>query len=148
MPRLKLELPDRVIFTTEIEVRVTDLNYGNHLANHALLGLLHEVRLRWLHHYGFKDERDVGGAGIIQADAAIVYRNEAFGGDLLAVELFAGEMGRSSMDLFYRVQKKHDRMVIAEAKTHIAFFDYSARRLAAMPATFRACLEEPRGTAS
>lgn len=148
MARLKLELPHRVIFATEICVRVTDLNYGNHLANDALLVLLHEARLCWLRSAGFADERDLGGAGLIQADAAIVYRNEAFLGDVLVIEILSGECGRSSLDLFYRVQRKHDRMVIAEAKTHIAFFDYSARRLAAIPAAFKAILAEHRGTAS
>jgi len=148
MARLRLELPQSVIFTTEIEVRVTDLNYGNHLANDALLGLLHEARLRWLRQYGFSSEQDLGGAGLIQADAAIVYRNQAFLGDQLQIEILIGETGRNSLDLFYRIEKKHDKMVIAEAKTHIAFFNYSARRLAAMPAAFKACLEKHRGTAS
>ena len=148
MPRLKLDLPDRVIFTTAMEVRVTDLNYGNHLANDAVLGLVHEARLRWLRKTGFKDECDLGGAGLIQADAAIVYRNEAFLGEVLEIDLLLGETSRSGMDLFYRIQKKHDRMIVAEAKTYIDFFDYSARRLSAMPTAFKACLEEHRGTAS
>jgi len=148
MPRLKLDLPNSVIFTTEIEVRVTDLNYGNHLANDALQGLLHEARLRWLRQHGFSNEQDLGGAGLIQADAAIVYRNQAFLGDLLRIEIMAGQASRHGMDLFYRIEKKHDRMVIAEAKTHLVFFDYPARRLVAMPATFKACLEKHRETTS
>jgi hypothetical protein len=45
MPRLKLELPAGFPFRTTLTVRVTDLNYGNHLGNDALLGLLHEARV-------------------------------------------------------------------------------------------------------
>ena len=40
MARMTLALPARFPFTTEIEVRITDLNYGRHLGNDALLSLV------------------------------------------------------------------------------------------------------------
>ena len=33
MGRVKLELPETFSFSTELTVRVTDLNYGGHLGN-------------------------------------------------------------------------------------------------------------------
>lgn len=37
MARIKLVLPEKFSFKTSIPVRISDLNYGNHLANHVYL---------------------------------------------------------------------------------------------------------------
>lgn len=139
MTRLQLEVPERTVHRTTLNVRVTDLNYGNHLGNNALLGLLHEVRLDWFRTLGYQDERDLGGAGIILADAAIVFQSEAFLGEVLEIELRAGDIGRAAFDLYYIVTSG-DRPV-AKAKTAIVFFDYAKRRATSMPTAFRALLE-------
>lgn len=141
MPRLRLELPEKTVYRTELAVRVTDLNYGNHLGNAALLGLLHEARLGWFRSLGHVDERDLGGAGIILADAAIVFQSEAFLGESLCIELRIGETSRASFDLFYAVTEKSSSRQVATAKTGIVFYDYATRRTAAMPKAFRAVLE-------
>lgn len=141
MPRLRLELPEKTIYTVELGIRVTDLNYGNHLGNHALLGLLHEARLAWFRSLGHTDERDLGGAGIIMADAAIVFQSEAFLGESLRIELRIGEISRASFDLFYAVTEKDSGRQVAAAKTAIVFYDYATRRTAAMPKAFRVALE-------
>ncbi|WP_255669390.1 hypothetical protein [Myroides oncorhynchi] len=41
MARVKLNLPTEFIFETKIPVRITDLNYGNHLGNDKLLSISH-----------------------------------------------------------------------------------------------------------
>ena len=66
---MKIEMPDKWAFSTEIEVRVTDLNYGNHLANQQFLAYAQEARVRFFATYGFT-ELDFGGVSLIQADAA------------------------------------------------------------------------------
>lgn len=48
MPRVKVALPVSFPFTTQLPVRITDINYGAHLGNDALLGLLHEARIHFL----------------------------------------------------------------------------------------------------
>jgi len=80
--RTKISLPDHWHFTTDIQVRVTDLNYGNHLANDKVASLIHEARVRFLQRLG-KTEIDLFGLGLIQTDAAIAYKNQAFLGDIL-----------------------------------------------------------------
>ncbi len=37
MARVRLDLPDKFLFTTEIPLRVSDINYGGHLGNDAVL---------------------------------------------------------------------------------------------------------------
>src|SRR5687767_12160324 len=108
MARLHLTLPAHFPFSTEIEVRITDLNYGQHLGNDALLGLIHEARVRFLRAHGLQ-ELDVGGTSLIMVDVAIVYRAEAFAGDRLCFAVAAGEPSRVGCDVFYRVTRASDQ---------------------------------------
>jgi acyl-CoA thioesterase FadM len=136
MARVKIEMPARFPFETEIPVRITDLNYGRHLGNDALLSLVHEARVRFLRAHGL-DEGNVGGATIIQADAAVVYRAEAFAGDRLRFEVTVGDLGRAGCDFFYRVTRLDDGRLIAEAKTGMVFLDPATRRIVALPEAIR-----------
>lgn len=120
MARIKLNVPEIVDYSTVIEVRITDLNYGGHLANQALLALLHEARVRFLTALGFSEIGSTTQPGIILADAVMVYRSEAFAGEQLTITLAADEMGRSSFDLYYRVSA--GERPVADAKTSIGFF--------------------------
>lgn len=136
MPRLRLELPDELPFTTEIDVRVTDVNYGRHLGNDAMLGMIHEARFQFLRGHGLS-EHDIDGTALVVADAAIVYLAEAFAGDRLRFEVGVGQLARVGCDMFYRVTRLEDDTQIAEAKTGIVFVDPTTRRPVAVPAAIR-----------
>jgi acyl-CoA thioesterase FadM len=55
MARIKLQLPQQFIFSTLIPVRITDINYGNHVGNDAILSLLHEARMQFLNKAGYTE---------------------------------------------------------------------------------------------
>jgi acyl-CoA thioesterase FadM len=80
MARIKLQMPDNYQFATTIDVRITDLNYGNHLANDSLLSIIHEARVRFLNNFGYS-EIDVEGFGIMMADSVIIYKSQSYYGD-------------------------------------------------------------------
>lgn len=136
MTRVKIDLPEVFVFTTDIPVRITDLNYGNHLANDAILALFHEARVRFLANYGWS-EKDVAGEAIIMADCAIRYRGEGFYGDVLQIEVAVTEFTRKGCDLVYRVTEKSTRRAIADAKTGIVFYDYDRQKPVSVPEPFR-----------
>ena len=141
MPRVEIELPERFAFETEIPIRVTDLNYGGHLGNDAVLGIVHEARVRLLAAHGWS-EKDAGGAGIILADAAIVYRAEGFLGMVLRAEVAVRELRTRSCEMVYRLTDRKTGAEIARAKTGILFFDYATRRVTHLPEPFRAAFAE------
>ena len=116
-------------------MRIGDVNYGGHLGNDSMLTLLNEARLVFLQKYGFS-ELDAGGAGLIMSDVAIVYKAEAFHGDLLLIEVAVAEIGALGCDLVYRVTHKKDGKEAARAKTGIVFFDYSTRKIVKTPEKF------------
>lgn len=136
MARVKLNLDGvAFVFRTEMEVRITDINYGRHVGNDAMLGLLHEARLRFLAQYGFSEE-DIGGVGMLMGDAVVQFKAVAFRGDRLVVELGLADVERRTYDLMYRVTRMGDGAVVALAKTGMVAFDYATNRLADLPAVF------------
>lgn len=130
--RIELTLPAHLPFLTEIDVRVTDMNYGAHLGNDAMLSLIHEARWRFFRHHGMS-EADAGGARLVLADVAIVYRAESFAGDRLRFSVGFGDLARVAADLCYRAVRVADERVIAEAKTGLVFLDPTTRRPIAVP---------------
>ena len=141
MARVKLELPEQFIFTTEMPLRVGDINYGGHLGNDAVLSLIHEARVQFLKANGFS-ELDVDGAGVIMADSVVVYKSEAFYGEVMVVDVTVAEFSRGGCDFFYRLLDKDSGREVARAKTGIVFFDYQARKTVAVPRKFKALFGE------
>jgi acyl-CoA thioesterase FadM len=80
-------------------------------------------------------ELQLAGAALIMADVMIAYKAEAFYGDVLRTELFVQEIGPFSFDLLYRVSTSRGgrETEIAQAKTGMVCFDYSARKKCRLP---------------
>ena len=135
MPRIKLTLPEKFHYETKINIRITDINYGGHLGNDALLGILQEVRIRFLNHYGYS-EMDLGGCGIIMSDSAIVYKNEGFYNDELLIEVAVDDISKVSFDIYYSVKNLTRNNLHAVAKTGIVCFNYAERKVAEVPEKF------------
>ncbi len=137
MPRIKLKPLNRYSFSTDIAVRITDLNYGGHLGNDRLLALIHEARVAFLANYGFS-EIGCGGVSLILADTAVVYQGEAFAGDKLTFEVAAGEPTKKGFRIFYRLTRKKDKTSIALVENGMVCFDYQTRKIQPLPEVVRA----------
>lgn len=135
MGRIKLNLPERFIYATEIAIRISDINYGNHLGNDSLLSIMHEARVRFLQHFGFR-EKNPEGTGIIMTDVVINYKAEGKYGDILIVDISIGDINRMGCDIYYLIREKHEKKEIARAKTGIIFYDYIRNKRMDPPATF------------
>ncbi len=142
MARIKIELPERFLFETELTVYTQHINYGNHLDNAALLGLVSEARMRFFESLGFS-EADTDGAGIIVADAAIQYRSEAFRGEVLRVRYAVADISRVGCDLLYQITETKSGREVARGKTGIVFFNYERRETVAVPPGFLRAIAPP-----
>ena len=135
MARIKIDLPEEYLFTTEIPIYIGHINYGNHLGHDAVLSLAHEARVRFLRAYGY-GELDIEGYGLVLADAAVVYKSEAFYGDTLLIEVALTDFRASGCDICYRIINKASGKEVAHAKTGVVFYNYQTRRPVAMPEAF------------
>jgi len=80
MARIKIDLPDKFSFSTNIPIRITDINFGGHVGNDTILSIIHEARAKFFAHCGYT-ELDFGGAGTIMSDVAIEYKDQIYYGD-------------------------------------------------------------------
>ena len=132
MARIKLEIPETFPFSTELTVRITDLNYGGHLGNADTLVLIHEARVRFLKSHGYS-EIDIEGFGTIMIDAVIQFKSQAFAGDVLVAEV---DLSRLGCDIYYRLTNKETGAVVAIAKTGVSVFDYEKQKRVSPPEAF------------
>ena len=135
MARIKIELPEKFFFETLIPIRITDLNYGNHVGNDTILSILHEARVQWLGHFGY-GELNFGGLGLIMSDVAIEFKNEIFYGEKIIASVTANEFSKFAFEVYYKLEKESTdkRILVASAKTGMVCYDYSTKKIAAVPA--------------
>ncbi len=135
MARVKLEMPSVYLFKTELTVRITDISYGGHMGNANVLALMHEARVRFLKSFGYS-EINVEGLGTIMLDSVVIYKAQAFAGDVLQIEVTAGDFSRLGCDIFYRITKKEGGAEVVLAKTGVAVFDYANQKRVSPPEAF------------
>ena len=136
MPRIRIEMPTEFSFTTEMPVAIGDVNYGQHMGNDAFLRFAQEARLRFLAQYGWSEKQIEGPIGLIMTNAVISYRAQAFHGDTLTIEIAVTEITRTGYQLTYRFTNQTGADIV-HLTTGLAFFDYSAGRIAKTPDLFR-----------
>lgn len=135
MERIKINLPETFSFSTNISVRITDLNYGGHVGNDAFLSLLHEARMQYLHQFGYS-EMNVEGVGLIMSDVGIEYKRELAYGDVVKISVAATGFDRLGFDLFYLIElivEDGENLMAGKAKTGMLCFDYTTKKKASIP---------------
>src|SRR3954470_9924073 len=134
MARIKVELPEQFTFSTTIPVRITDLNYGKHVGNDTILSMIHEARVQYLQKLGY-GELELAGVGVIMSDVGIEFKSELFYGDAVIASLVAGDITKVSFDLYYKLEKRSGdtTQLVAVAKTGMVCYDYSKKKVAAIP---------------
>ena len=143
--RIKIQFNQPFIFSTEIAVRVSDINYGGHVGNDRILSMLQDARVAWLRQWELS-ELNIGGCGLIMADAAVQYKGESFLGDKLNIELLVDSLSGFSFDLFYKIstQRNGEPVNSAFATTAMICFNYDQRAIVSMPAEFREKITLPQ----
>ena len=131
MARIKLALPEsEKVYSSEMPLTINFINYGGHMGNDAILTICQEIRLRYMNSLKMS-ELSFHGKSLIQSDAAIVFKNEAFHGDVLTVDLYIEDQHKYGFDFFYLI--KNSGKEIARAKTGMIFFDYEKRKVVLNP---------------
>jgi len=134
MPRIKIDLPGKFNYSTNIPVRITDINYGGHVGNDTILSILHEARVQFLNHYGYS-ELTLGGAGLIMSDVCIEFKNELFYGDVIIASVTASEFSKVAFGIYYKLEKQINdkKILIAIAKTGMVCYDYVNKKIVQVP---------------
>lgn len=142
MARIKITIPEHFIATLTIPVRITDINYGDHVGNDAFVAIIHEARMQWLQQHGYT-ELQLEEIGLIMSDLAIEFKNESFYGDTIEVKIGSGEITRVSFELYYQLitERNNETILLANAKTGMVCYNYAERKVAGIPEKLKAILQ-------
>lgn len=135
MPRVKIDLPEKFLSTSiKIPVRITDINYGDHVGNDSLVAIIHEARMQLLQLHGFT-ELDIEGVGLIMSDLFVEFKNESFYNDIIDVKIGSSNISKVSFELYYQLTalRNDKEIIIANAKTTMVCYDYELKKVAALP---------------
>ena len=125
MKKLKFSIP--------LNVRVNDLNYGNHVSHQNFFSYFQESRLAYLNQFGYS-ELDIDGFGMIMAEAGCKYRQSLFLHDMIRVACGVVELKPKLFKMTYRIEKAD--MVCADGFTTNVCYDYQAHKVVRLPEEF------------
>ena len=134
MARIKLPTPEKKHYSTKINLRIYDMNYGGHMGNDSVLSIAHEARVRFLSYLGVS-EKNFYGSGLLMADSAIIYKKEAFYGEQLNIEITVSDLNKYGFDLFYLICNVSNEE-IARVKTGLVCYDHNIKKLVRLPEVF------------
>ncbi len=119
-------------FSIPLQVRINDINYGNHVGNQVFVEYFHEVRVQYLNNLGYS-EQDLGsGAGLILAEIHCELKGEAFYCDQLTIYTRICDIKRTSFRMDYLILREDPQKLIAKGYTIQAAFDYPNRKMVSL----------------
>lgn len=125
---------ERVDFSTSIPFRITDHNYGDHVANNVFVEYLHEGRVQFLNSLGYS-ERDLEGITLTLSELCVKYTKQAFYPDVLKLEIAATNFRPTRFDLYYRGFDQSGDLIVL-ARTEMAAIDVTMGKPIRMPEAF------------
>jgi len=141
MARININLPDEFIFSTNIPIRIGDINRGSHLSHVSLVAILEEARSQFLISLGYSDQVNINkGVGFILGDVGIIYKKQVHYGHGIRVDIAAADIENKSFDLVYKLSDTQSGEEIARAKTGLLIFDYQLQRVIPVPVNLRSKL--------
>jgi YbgC/YbaW family acyl-CoA thioester hydrolase len=135
MARIKLTPPAHFPFSTNLKIRISDINYGGHVGNDTILSLIHEARVLFLKQHQLS-ELHFGGVSLIMSNAIIEFKKELFFGDSIIIKIAVTELTRVGFELFYSITKE-DESIVALASTGMVCYDYNMKKIAAFPVAIK-----------
>ena len=141
MPRIQFQLPERFVFSTDIQIYISHVNQGGHLDNAQLLTLVSEARVRFFKALGYT-EGNVAGHAIVVGDLVAQYKSEGFHGETMRVSMVPQEYNKYGFDLVYRMECLDTAREVARGKIGIVFIEGATRKVALVPAEFMGRVQE------
>jgi acyl-CoA thioester hydrolase len=141
MERVKINLPEKFNFSTNIKIRITDLNYGGHVGNDSFLSLIHEARQQYLNSFDYS-ELNIENTSLIMADAMIEFKKELSYGDEVKLSVATNGFDKYGFDIFYKLEiiNENNLILAGKAKTGMLCYDYQNKKLVTVPEKLKSTL--------
>jgi acyl-CoA thioester hydrolase len=136
MSRIEINLPEKFLFSTEVPIRISDINRGRHLAFHMVLSFTEEARTRFWKFLGYSEE-NMNDVALIVSDAGIIYKKQGFYGQTLKIEVGLADFHTKGCDMIFRMSNLETGEEMFRAKTGMLFFNYQQQKVVSIPDDFK-----------
>jgi len=131
--------------TVPIKIRISDINYGNHVGYDRYFTFFQEARIAYLNQFGFS-ELDIGGFGMMVSDAGCRYKRELNMGDAIEVQCRISHLKKKAFVMAYRILR--NGKICATGSTTNICYDYHEKKIADWPPAFIRVIREFEGIKS
>ena len=138
MPEPKSE-KGRLLSTISFPIRWGDMDALGHVNNAQYLRYFEESRVDWTQRNGLRIHNE--GEGMILLKAGVTYKKPVVYPATVAVTLFAGVIGRTSLQMINELTVAGDETPAAIGEFVIVWFDYTNQKPAPVPQRLRDLLE-------
>ena len=126
----------KLIYTDIIPIRWGDMDAAGHVNNTIYFRYMEQARIAWLGSIGLLRTTEGHGATVINANCtfmiALVYPGN------VELRLYAGEVGRSSFEIYAEMRPSYDPKVIyAEGNVKLVWVDYEKNKSRPLPEKIR-----------
>ncbi len=129
------------MFEKEYEIRVYDLNYGNHVGHDKLVSLMHDARCSFLQS-GQYTELNIGNSfqGLIVSELCVKYLSQLFLNDIVKIKIFISDISHSFFKMNYIIEKENKP--VANAVISLVSFNYDKNKVEKMTGDFKVFLQK------
>ena len=130
-------------FSTELNVRINEINYGGHLGNDSFLSLFQEGRLRYLKQFDCSELTIGEDTSLIMSQAHINFKAQVFWGERLKILVRITKMDKIRFIFEYQIESvENEKKVIVTGYTDMMGFDYKNKKVKKLPEKFVSKIRE------
>lgn len=123
------------IYTHQINVRISDLNYGNHLSFNSLAGMLQESNVRWLKSINLNStEINIqDNIAWMVKELNIKYISEAFYDNNLVISMHLKSTRQTSITIHYEINNTTLNKKTGIAACELVFVSTISKKITTIP---------------
>lgn len=128
-------IKSKIIYSHIMNVRIDDINFGNHLCHTKFANILHNARALFLKSHRLS-ESNCFNSGLVMLGLNIDYIGQCFFDDQLEISLGIVAIDKASVTFEYSVYNHTTKKVAANANTKMGFLDLEKGKLKRTPTEF------------
>lgn len=126
---------NKYIFINETNVRIDDINFGNHLCHSKMINHIHNARVLFFKRHNLS-EINCFGDGLVMLNVNVDYISQCFFDDTLEIGLYFDKAEKVKFSLSYDVFNKSSNKLAAKATTLMGCIDLKKGKLKRIPEDF------------
>ena len=123
-------------FSTLMQVRITDINYGRHVGLSGIAGIFQQARLLYLKQYGVSEINIEEDIGIMLVDCNYQFKREILFDNQIKIDLYVRAISKYGFTLKYKALKKDDNLLMVEALEKFICVNYDQKKIVSIPQRF------------